>query len=112
MNDVRRPAANTATKTTRPTPIMSAAAVRAVRAALRMALSRASEPLARQASGAPTMRARSGTAKRAVMATAKKISTAPPAMPSRRWLAVPEPVTPLTIRAAPASAKRPARMGD
>ena len=31
------------------------------------------------------------TAKRAVIATAKKTSTAPTAMPSRRWLALPEP---------------------
>ena len=48
-----RPVTSTAAKTTRPTPIISAAAVRAVRAALRMALSRASAPLARHASGAP-----------------------------------------------------------
>ena len=112
MNEERRPAAKTATKTTSPTPIMSAAAVRAVRAALRMALSRARAPLARQASGAPTMRAMIGTAKRAVMATARNTSTAPPAMPSRRWLASPEPVTPFAMSAAPAIAKRAARIGE
>ena len=84
VNDVLSPLTSTAAKTTRPTPIISAAAVRAVRAAFRIALSRASAPLARQASGAPTMRASSGTAKRAVIATARNTSTAPKAMPISR----------------------------
>ena len=44
MNDALRPWAKTATKTTRPRPIISAAAVFAVRAGLRPAFSRASRP--------------------------------------------------------------------
>ena len=111
VNESLSPVMSTAEKTTRPTPIISAAAVRAVRAALRTALSRASAPLARHASGAPTTVASSGTAKRAVIATARKTRIAPNAIPSRRWLASPEPATPFRISATPPSAKSSAMYG-
>ncbi len=112
VNDDLRPVTRTAAKTTRATPTMSAAAVRAVRAALRIALSRASAPLARQAMGAPTACAIQGTAKRAVIATARNTNTAPPAIPIRRWLTAPEPATPLRMSAAPPSAKSTASTGE
>ena len=56
VNEVFRPAAKTATKTTSPMPTMSAAAVIAVRAGLRVAFSRASSPVVcpRRSSGQPT----------------------------------------------------------
>ena len=44
-NELLSPCANTATKTTTPSPIMSAEAVAAVRPGLRTLLSRASRPL-------------------------------------------------------------------
>ncbi len=55
VNDSLSPAAKIATKVTRPTPIISAAAVAAVRAGFRVALARASRPVVPAAAsiGAP-----------------------------------------------------------
>ena len=84
MNDSFSPAAKTAMKVTRPTPIISAAAVAAVRAGFRVALARARWPVvpATASIGAPMTRASGRTMKRASMATPRKTSTAPSASSS------------------------------
>ena len=79
VNESLRPAAKMATKATSPTPIMSAAAVAAVRAVLRVALARARWPVvpARASIGAPMKRASGRTMKRASPPTPRNTSTAP-----------------------------------
>ena len=81
VNDSLSPAAKIAMKVTRPTPIIRAAAVAAVRAGLRVALARARWPVVPAAAsmGAPMTRASGRTMKRASMATPRKTSTAPTA---------------------------------
>ena len=83
--------ANTATKTTMARPIMSAAAVAAVRLGLRPALSRARRPLvgASFSSGQPMIRLAGRTTNLASMAMATKSSRAPRPMNSRRPLVPP-----------------------
>ena len=75
-----RPAAKIDTNATSATPIMSAAAVTAVRAGLRVEFSRASRPLtpARRCSGAPTRAAIGRTSCGLNSATPRKIATEPP----------------------------------
>ncbi len=79
VNESFRPAAKIATNATRPTPIMRAAAVAAVRAVLRVAFARARRPVvpASASIGAPIARARGRTMKRDNMPTPRNTSTAP-----------------------------------
>ena len=81
-NEALMPFANTATKTTSPSPTMSAAAVVAVRPGLRIAFSRASRPGSanRRSSGQPTAPASGRTNQRALRATPTNSSTTPPAI--------------------------------
>ncbi len=83
--------ANTARNTTRARPIMSAAAVAAVRLGLRPALSRARRPLvgASFSSGQPMTRAAGRTMYLASIAMATKRSSAPRPMERSRLLVVP-----------------------
>ena len=78
--------ANTATKTTMARPIMSAAAVAAVRDGLRPAFSRARRPLtgASFSIGQPITRLTGRTMNLASIATATKSRSAPMPMKSRR----------------------------
>ena len=74
------PAAKTVTKATRARPIISAAAVTAVRLGLRWAFSRARRPVRRRArsSGQPATVASGGTRRGLKSETATTISSAPP----------------------------------
>ena len=88
VNDSLSPAAKIATKVTSPTPIISAAAVAAVRAGLRVALARARRPVVPAAAsmGAPIALASGRTTKRASIPTPMNTSTAPMARTTaRRW---------------------------
>ena len=106
------PAANTATKTTRPRPTISAADVIAVRPGLRAAFSRASSPVVprRRSSGHPVTAASGRTAKRALAATPTKTSSVPAPIEPSRAVAVPPPSRPWTTSASPASAIAPVAM--
>ena len=88
----RRPAAKIVTKATSATPIISAAAVAAVRAGLRIEFSRARRPLTpnSRSSGAPTSQASGRTSCGENSATPRNTATAPP--PS--VAAAPEPDAP------------------
>ncbi len=81
VKDALRPLAKTATKTTTPSPIMSAAEVTAVRPGLRTVFSTASRPEAgaRRCIGQPSTRALGRTRYLATMATPRKTSSAPTA---------------------------------
>ena len=95
--------ANTATKTTMARPIMSAAAVAAVRLGLRPALSRASRPAvgASFSIGQPMTRLAGRTTYLASMAMATKSSSPPRPMKSRR------PLVPPSLKMPKASAPAP-----
>ena len=94
--DALRPAVKTATKTTRPRPTISAAAVSAVRAGFRWAFSRASWPTTGESrsSGSPMAAAIGRTMYLATRARPMKSSTAPPPIPSSLSAAGPEPKRP------------------
>ena len=81
-----QPWPSTATNVTSVRPIISAAAVEAVRPGLRIAFSRASLPAAppRRAAGAPTTRASGLTSRGASIATPTKSPRAPPTIPKIR----------------------------
>jgi hypothetical protein len=107
------PAANTATKTTRPRPTMSADDVVAVRPGLRMAFSRASRPGVWKArsSGQPASAATGRTMWRAVSAIPTKSRTAPPAIDPIRAVAGPPPKRPVSSKPRPSRPTRPAIQG-
>ena len=113
MTDSLSPCANTATKATRPMPIISAAAVDAVRDGLRVAFCRARLPEApgRRSSGQPMTRARNGTAYRLRPAIARNTSSAPRAMVSRRCVAAASDDSARTMMTMPTTASRPAKAG-
>jgi hypothetical protein len=117
--DPRKPAAKIVTNVTSARPIMSAAAVAAVRPGLRVAFSRARRPgmPPKRCRGAPTTLAIGGTSCGVSSAVARKMAAAP--RPSRLALEPSEPApsrpaatapTPTTSRnVANASRMRPAR---
>jgi hypothetical protein len=112
-NEALMPFANTATKTTRPSPTMSAAAVVAVRPGLRIAFSRASRPGSanRRSSGQPMAPARGRTNQRALRATPTNSSTTPPAIIDSRLAAGPAANKPATSIATPSTATMAATNG-
>ena len=120
-NDVFSPWANTATKTTSARPIISAAAVAAVRCGLRAAFSRARRPLvgASACSGRPMSAASGRTTYLASMAIATNSATAPAAISSSRVVVAAELTMPATRAPAPSRAmtqaigvlRRPRREG-
>ena len=81
-----RPLPKTATNETSVSPIISAAAVEAVRPGLRIAFSCASRPAAppSRAAGRPTTWASGRTSRGAITARPMKMPKAPPAMPRMR----------------------------
>ena len=87
------PAASVATSVTSASPIISAAAVEAVRCGFRRALSRASCPAAPPncAAGAPSTAASGRTSRAEKSATPRKIRSAPMPIQSRTWV-VPRPL--------------------
>ena len=102
MNEALRPATKTLMNTTRPTPIMSAAAVVAVRDVLRIAFSRPRRPEfpASFWSGQPSTRARGRITNRVSMPTPINTASAPTAMspvrcPTEPLLANPEAMPPI-----------------
>ncbi len=107
------PCVKTATNTIRPRPIISAAAVRAVRAGFRIAFSRARRPVvpATFSSGQPSTRVTGATTKRASIATATNTSSAPTPMPRSRLETDPEPENPCTIRSTPTRPMTTAKAG-
>ena len=111
--DAFRPAAKTATNTTRPSPTISAAEVVAVRPGLRIAFSRASRPgtANRRSIGRPITEATGRTNQRADSATPMNTSTAPPAIAPIRAVAGPEPNSPASSAASPARHTTPAIHG-
>jgi hypothetical protein len=103
VKDDFRPAASTATNATSPMPTMRVAAVIAVRAGLRVELSRASSPVAcpSRSSGQPTSAASGRTMYRASMATPTKTSSDPVPIAVSRADAAPPPNSPCSSRAVP-----------
>ena len=91
-SEARRPRPKVATNVTSVSPIMSAAAVAAVRDGLRIAFSRASRPAAppRRSDGKPTIEASGRTSRGASIAMPTKSPSAPRPMPSARM----PPLTP------------------
>ena len=102
------PAEKTVTKATRARPIISAAAVTAVRLGLRWAFSRASRPSSRRSrsSGQPAIAASGGTRRGLKSETAITITTAPPPISPAAVPASALPSRPIRTSASPA---RPSR---
>ena len=102
------PAAKTVTKATRATPIISAAAVTAVRLGLRWAFSRARRPVRRRSrsSGQPATTASGGTRRGLKRETAKTTATAPPPSIRRGLPALPLPKRPSRTIPRPATPSR------
>ena len=96
VNDSLRPLKRIVTKTTSPTPIISAAAVTAVRPVLRVVFSIASLPEApRRPTSRPTNATTGRTRYVAISATPMKNRIAPPATPSSSRVTMsPSPATP------------------
>ena len=104
--DPRRPAANTATNETSASPIISAAAVEAVRAGLRIAFSRARRPgIPRSfSSGTPTSEARGVTSLGLSSATPSRTAAAP--IPTQASAGERASKRPTTIRPRPAAIRQ------
>ena len=102
------PAAKTVTKATRARPIISAAAVIAVRLGLRCAFSRARRPVRRRSrsSGQPAIVASGGTRRGLKSETAITITSAPPPIRPARLPTSPSPSSPPRTIATPTSANR------
>ena len=98
------PAAKIAEKVTSATPIMSAAAVAAVRPGWRTLFSRASRPVTpRRANGAPMTEASGRTSRGLSPATARNVRPAPPPKSPSFALGEPLPNRPRHISATPAA---------
>ncbi len=119
MTDALTDAAKMVTKLTRASPIISAAAVEAVRRGLRIAFSRASLPgwPAQRANGQPSSRASGRATSGLSTPTPRKITTAPPAtLASRLPCLANSPAssspTPATVISVPSTVRRrPERAG-
>ena len=109
-NDCLKPLISTEKNTTRPMPIMSAAAVTAVRPVLRVVFSRAIRPDARLITpiGQPIRPASGRIRYFDTMARPMNDTIAPIAMVNSRCVVAPDPVTPWKTPRMPSTSRMPA----